>query len=160
MPRFAESCLLSDASLWWRHEHWAFSAGVGSFRIRGMGDPRHALGRAAEEAAAKLLERSGLRIVARNVKLRHGEIDLVCRDREVWVFVEGNCRQERRDAGPAAAVQWRRASPPARRPQVDAKLLPRPLRRCRSGLLPVTPRGPGCSRSRHIPAAFEAAGTA
>jgi len=71
-----------------------------------MGDPRHILGRAAEEAAAKLLERSGLRIVARNVKLRHGEIDLVCRDREIWVFVEVKCRQERWDDGPGAAVSW------------------------------------------------------
>ena len=71
-----------------------------------MGDPRQVLGRAAEEAAAKLLERAGLRIVARNVKLRHGEIDLVCRDREVWVFVEVKCRQERWDDGPGAAVSW------------------------------------------------------
>ena len=71
----------------------------------GMGDPRHVLGRAAEEAAAKLLERSGLRIVARNVKLRTGEIDLVCRDGEVWVFVEVKCRQERWDDGPGAAVR-------------------------------------------------------
>ena len=74
--------------------------------MRGMGDPRHVLGRAAEEAAAKLLERAGLRIVARNVKLRNGEIDLVCRDREVWVFVEVKCRQDRWDDGPAAAVSW------------------------------------------------------
>src|SRR2546427_11024885 len=71
-----------------------------------MGDPRHLLGRAAEEAAARLLERSGLRIVARNVRLRHGEIDLVCRDREVRVFVEVKCRQERWDDGPTAAVSW------------------------------------------------------
>jgi len=48
-----------------------------------MGDPRHLLGRAAEDAAARLLERSRRRVVARNVRLRHGEIDLVWRDREV-----------------------------------------------------------------------------
>src|SRR2546426_740049 len=71
-----------------------------------MGDPRHLLGRAAEEAAARLLERSGLRIVARNVKLRHGEIDLVCRDREVWVSGGVQCRRARWDDGPAAAVSW------------------------------------------------------
>ena len=47
-----------------------------------MGD-HVTLGRAAEDAAARLLERSGLRVVARNVRLRPGEIDLVCRDREV-----------------------------------------------------------------------------
>jgi Holliday junction resolvase-like predicted endonuclease len=56
-----------------------------------MSDPRHLLGRAAEEAAARLLERSGLRIVAKNVTRRHGEIDLVCRDQSVRVFERGRC---------------------------------------------------------------------
>ena len=51
--------------------------------MHGMGDPRHLLGRATEDAAARLLERSELRIVARNVKLRQGEIDLICRDQDV-----------------------------------------------------------------------------
>src|SRR5262245_63810120 len=46
-----------------RIEHWTFSGADGSVTIRGMGDPRHVLGRAAEDAAARLLERSGLRIV-------------------------------------------------------------------------------------------------
>ena len=52
-----------------------------------MIDPRHALGRTAEDAAAAALARAGLSIVARNVRFREGEIDLVCRDADIWVFV-------------------------------------------------------------------------
>ncbi len=69
-------------------------------------DPRQALGRAAEDAAAAALRAAGLRIVARNVRLPEGEIDLVCRDGERWVFVEVKCRRARWGDAPAAAVSW------------------------------------------------------
>ena len=60
-----------------------------------MADPRHSLGRQAEEAAAAFLERAGLTVVERNVRFPLGELDLVCRDGRVWVFVEVKCRQAR-----------------------------------------------------------------
>jgi putative endonuclease len=53
-----------------------------------MPDPRRGEGRASEDAAARYLAARGLRIVARNVRFRTGEIDLVCRDGPTWVFVE------------------------------------------------------------------------
>jgi len=142
-----------------RIEHWAFSAADGSFTIPAMGDPRHVLGRAAEEAAAKLLERSGLRIVARNVKLRYGEIDLVCRDREVWVFVEVKCRQERWVDGPAAAVSWWKRRRLIRLAQGYLKWMRIAEAHCRFDVVAVTPRGDGRFEIRHIPAAFDASGT-
>ena len=123
-----------------------------------MGDPRHVLGRAAEEAAAKLLERSGLRIVARNVKLRHGEIDLVCRDRDVWVFVEVKCRQERWDDGPGAAVSWWKRRRLIRLAQGYLKWMRIAEAHCRFDVVAVTPRGDGRFEIRHIPAAFDASG--
>jgi putative endonuclease len=141
-----------------RIEHWTFSAAAGSGTIRGMGDPRHVLGRAAEEAAAKLLERSGLRVVARNVKLRHGEIDLICRDREVWVFVEVKCRQERWDDGPAAAVSWWKRRRLIRLAQGYLKWMRIDGAHCRFDVVAVTPRGDGRFEIRHIPAAFDATG--
>jgi len=125
-----------------------------------MGDPRHALGRAAEEAAAKLLERAGLRIVARNVKLRQGEIDLVCRDREVWVFVEVKCRQERWRDGPAAAVSWWKRRRLIRLAQGYLKWMRIGEAHCRFDVVAVTPRGDGRFEIRHIPAAFDATGVA
>ena len=123
-----------------------------------MGDPRHLLGRAAEDAAARLLERSGLRIVARNVKLRHGEIDLICRDREIWVFVEVKCRQERWDDGPGAAVSWWKRRRLIRLAQGYLKWMHIAEARCRFDVVAVTPRGDGRFEIRHIPAAFDATG--
>jgi putative endonuclease len=124
----------------------------------GMGDPRHTLGRAAEDAAARLLERSGLRIVARNVRFRHGEIDLVCRDREVWVFVEVKCRQERWGDGPGAAVSWWKRRRLIRLAQHYLKWMHIAEAHCRFDLVAVTPRGDGRFEVRHIPAAFDATG--
>ncbi len=56
-------------------------------------DPRHRLGRAAEDLAAKHLERLGLRIVARNHRTRYGEIDLIAVDADTLVFVEVKARR-------------------------------------------------------------------
>jgi putative endonuclease len=55
-------------------------------------DPRHLLGRRGEEIAAKRLRRRGWAVLARNVRTRHGEIDLIARDRRTLVFVEVKTR--------------------------------------------------------------------
>jgi len=49
---------------------------------------RQRLGRAAEELVAAQLERSGWRIVGRNVRLPSGELDIVALDGATLVFVE------------------------------------------------------------------------
>jgi len=59
-------------------------------------------GREAETLAAQYLTRHGLRIVARNFRIRGGEIDLICRDGRTLVFVEVRLRS-RGDFGGAAA---------------------------------------------------------
>lgn len=51
-----------------------------------------ARGRAAEEAAEAYLRRLGLKIVARNVMTRAGELDLVALDGETLCFVEIKAR--------------------------------------------------------------------
>jgi len=64
--------------------------------------PWHLLhGAHAESLAARHLESHGLQIIARNVRYRVGEIDLVCLDRQVLVIVE--VRQRRNDAFGGAA---------------------------------------------------------
>ena len=45
-------------------------------------------GRAGEDAAAALLSEGGLHVLARNVRYRNGELDLVAEDGSVLVFVE------------------------------------------------------------------------
>ena len=61
-------------------------------------------GRQAEDLAARFLEKKKLRIIARNYRCRGGEIDLVCRDGKVLVFVEVRLRQNTAFGGAAASV--------------------------------------------------------
>jgi len=58
-----------------------------------MTDPRRELGDLGEAAAARALERSGVRIVARNARTRYGEIDLIGQDGHGVVFVEVKTRR-------------------------------------------------------------------
>ena len=58
----------------------------------------------AEEQAAQYLARHGLKILARNYRCRGGEIDLVCRDGNILVFVEVRLRTNRSFGGAAASI--------------------------------------------------------
>ncbi len=52
-----------------------------------------------EEIARSHLETAGLAVIARNFSCRHGEIDLVMRDRDTVVFVEVRYRRGRTNQG-------------------------------------------------------------
>lgn len=55
---------------------------------------RRAFGEQAEKAAAAYLKRQGLHLHRFNYHCRFGEIDIIMRDQETWVFVEVRCRAE------------------------------------------------------------------
>jgi putative endonuclease len=57
------------------------------------GDPRHRLGSLGEEIAATHLTRLGFRIIARNARTRHGEIDLIACDGRTLAIVEVKTRR-------------------------------------------------------------------
>jgi putative endonuclease len=61
--------------------------------------PRRALGRRGEELAAEHLRRSGYTVLERNARTRHGEIDLVVRNRHALIFVEVKTRRIGRAQG-------------------------------------------------------------
>ena len=61
-------------------------------RATGRRTAAQSAGGMAEDEAARLLERHGLAIIARNYRTRLGEIDLIARDGEVLVFVEVRMR--------------------------------------------------------------------
>jgi putative endonuclease len=61
----------------------------------GREDPRRALGRLGEDLAAEHLDRLGFATLARNVRTRHGEIDLIVFDGCTLAFVEVKTRLER-----------------------------------------------------------------
>lgn len=72
------------------------------------GGPRQVLGRQGEDLAATALEAAGLEIVARNVRTRLGEVDMVARDGRYLVFVEVKTRRGDRFGTGADAVGWRK----------------------------------------------------
>lgn len=69
---------------------------------------RTRLGREGEDAAVRLLEETGYAVLARNVRLPGGEIDVIARDRDVIVFVEVKARRSQRFGSAIAAVDARK----------------------------------------------------
>jgi putative endonuclease len=61
-------------------------------------------GASAEELCAELLRGAGLRILARNWRCRHGEIDLVAQEGGTTVFVEVRLRRGAGFGGAAESV--------------------------------------------------------
>lgn len=61
-------------------------------------------GIAYEQQARRYLERAGLRFEAANVRVRGGELDLIMRDRDTWVFVEVRYRRSAAFGGAAASI--------------------------------------------------------
>ncbi len=61
-------------------------------------------GARAEELCAELLRKAGLRVLARNWRCRHGEIDLVAEEGGTLVFAEVRYRRDQRYGGAAESV--------------------------------------------------------
>jgi putative endonuclease len=73
-----------------------------------IGPPARAVGQRGEAAAARYLERRGLVILARNLRSRLGEIDLLARDGRTLVFVEVKARRGHEGDPPEAGVRGRK----------------------------------------------------
>jgi putative endonuclease len=71
---------------------------------------RRILGLAGEHVAERELASHGLRVVARNVRTRFGEIDLICRDSGGYAFVEVKTRRAGSFVAAAEAVDARKAA--------------------------------------------------
>ena len=71
-------------------------------------DGRQTLGRYGEELAARYLTEQGLRVLDRNWRCAHGEIDLVARDGDCLVFCEVKTRRTERFGGAVEAVDRRK----------------------------------------------------
>ena len=114
-------------------------------------------GAAAEAAAAEYLQAQGLLVLARNLRCRAGELDLVCLDGAVLVIVEVRhratsdfggalasvTRRKQRKLIRAALFQWQR------RPAWRARML-------RFDVLAVHGRADGARRMEWIRDAFRA----
>ena len=121
-----------------------------------MSDPRRGRGRAGEDAAVAHLVGRGLDVVERNVRSRLGELDLVCRDRDVWVFVEVKARRPGwgDPAGAAVTAAKRRRLTLLARHYLKWRRLGEP--RCRFDVVDVTLGPDGkVAGVRHLRHAFE-----
>jgi putative endonuclease len=61
-------------------------------------------GARAEDLCAEVLRKAGLRVLARNWRCRHGEIDLVAEEGGTLVFAEVRYRSHERFGGAAESV--------------------------------------------------------
>ena len=73
-----------------------------------MPDPRRALGAAGEDAVAQWYAGAGYSVVARNWRVREGEIDVVARRGATIVFCEVKTRRSVAFGTPAEAVTARK----------------------------------------------------
>jgi putative endonuclease len=71
-------------------------------------DSRLQRGAASEQLAVEYLHAQGLVVLARNVRCRAGELDLVCLDGGVLAIVEVRQRAKRDFGGALASVTWRK----------------------------------------------------
>jgi putative endonuclease len=69
---------------------------------------RKNFGDSAERLAAHFLEQNGYHILARNVRTRYGEIDLVAEDADGIAFVEVKARRGRGNGAPEEALTPRK----------------------------------------------------
>ena len=71
-----------------------------------MSAPHLQRGAASEALAAEYLRIRGLRILARNLRCKAGEIDLVCLDSRVLAIIEVRQRVRAEFGGALASVTW------------------------------------------------------
>lgn len=69
---------------------------------------RKNFGDSAERVAAMHLEQNGYRIIARNVRTRYGEIDIIAEDADGIAFVEVKARRTRNHGAPEEAITSRK----------------------------------------------------
>lgn len=71
-----------------------------------MLNDRQKLGRDAEKLAERMLVREGYRIVAKNYRVRSGEIDIIAEERGTLAFIEVKARRSGRYGDPREAVNF------------------------------------------------------
>ena len=69
-----------------------------------MPSRRQRYGRKSEVRAARHLKECGSRLIEHNYRTRHGEIDIIARDKDVIVFVEVKARKTESFGNPKGAV--------------------------------------------------------
>lgn len=64
------------------------------------------IGNTAEKIAALFLQKQGLRFIATQFRTKRGEIDLIMRDKDIWVFVEVRYRTDPNYGSPKESIDY------------------------------------------------------
>jgi len=118
-----------------------------------MTDPRHARGRAAEEAVADWLAEHGWQVLATRYRVAAGEVDVVALDRgRTLVGVEVRLRRTARSGDPATSLDRRHLRRVGAALIAFARETAVPHRGLRLDLVAVGPGpGPGTWRLSRLP---------
>jgi putative endonuclease len=118
---------------------------------------RGGTGRQAEELASQLLERAGMRIVARNWRRPEGELDIVADDGGTCVFVEVRSRTGSEQGHPLESITARKRARVIRAARLYLDAEPTSASGYRFDVVAVTfdPSGTDAPEMIHIPNAFE-----
>ena len=111
-------------------------------------------GKAGEELAVHFLERNGLRILERNYRFDHGEIDIIAEEGEELVFVEVKTRLSATFGPPEEAVTEEKQKKVLA--TADGYLFERSIddRPCRFDVIAIKFKKNGSSEIRHLRDAF------
>jgi putative endonuclease len=117
---------------------------------------RQQFGRAAEEAAARYLQRRGWHVLDRNVRIGRGELDLIARRGPVLAFVEVKARRSASAGAPEDAVTPRKRRQIARLAGLWLALRPWALNGVTDVRFDIVAVDAGATPAsvRHLPAAF------
>lgn len=116
---------------------------------------RQQAGDAGEVAAVAYLEKLGYRVLARNFKCRHGEVDVVAEDGEILCFVEVRTRASLTWGDPALTVMRKKQRRVVLAAMYYLQAFTRVPRMCRFDVISVVGRS-APYRLEHLPNAFDA----
>ena len=114
---------------------------------------RRALGQLGEDAAAAWYEAHGYEIVARNWRVREGEIDIVARRAQAVVFCEVKTRSSAAFGSPAEAITHTKQARLRKLAMLFLQAHPQSSRQLRFDVAAVTP-GADAPKVEVIEAAF------
>jgi putative endonuclease len=129
---------------------WPWNRAVGAWNLR--------LGARGERVAARALRRAGLRVIARNLRTRYGELDLIARRGGLLVFVEVKTRVRGEPLEAVTPEKQRRVTRTALAFLREHGLLEAGVTWRFDVVAVVWPEGRGRPEVEHIPHAFEAIG--
>lgn len=123
-----------------------------------LGWLRRLFGNRGERAAVRFLKARGYRVLARQVRNRLGEIDVIAADGDWIVFVEVKTRQSDAKGRPVEAVTLDKQRQLTRAALAWLKSRQLLDRRCRFDVIAITWREPDAPVIEHYIHAFEASG--